>query len=68
MHPETFSLQSTRTAPAITEAVKDHTDTLLLQCGDLIEYINYAAIIRRVWNIETYEVYYPVAGGFVHEE
>ena len=68
MNPQTFTLQGARAAAPVTEAVKYHAHTLLLQRGYLVKYIRYAAIIWRVGYIEAYKVYNSVAGGFVHEE
>lgn len=64
---EAFALQRTGTAPAITETMQYHADALFFQCRDLVKHIHYPAIVRRIRNIETYKVYYSVAGGIVHK-
>lgn len=67
MYTEAFTFKCAGTAPAITETVKYYPDTLFLQCGDLVEHIHYPAVVRRIWYIEAYKVYYPVPGSIVHK-
>jgi hypothetical protein len=60
IYPETLAFQCPGTAPAVTEAVKNNADPLLLQGCNLVKDIHHAAVVRWVGNVEAYEVNYFV--------
>jgi hypothetical protein len=60
INPEALALQCPGTAPAVTEAVENNADPLLLQGCNLVKDIHHAAVVRRIGNVETYQVNYFV--------
>jgi hypothetical protein len=47
--------------------VEDDTDALFLQGFDLVKDIHHAAVVRRIGDVEAYEMDYSTVGGAVHK-